>query len=81
MRLVVKKSDREKIRSCCGRQPIVGAVIDFADEYTPAFDMYCPICERTVCSSSFIDLRRAWNSEIQESDTLDYIKHTFDVEV
>lgn len=64
MRLVVTKADSERILSCCGRQPVVGACIDFADEYEPAFDIFCPVCDRCVTGPSFRDLRRDWNSSV-----------------
>lgn len=64
MRLVVNKFDRERLHSCCGRQPIVGACLDLSDEYAPAFDIYCPVCERCVTGPSFIELRRDWNDSV-----------------
>lgn len=64
MRLVVKKSDSVGLHDCCNRQPIVGAYLDFADEYEPAFDIYCPVCERCVVDTSFIEARKTWNHNI-----------------
>lgn len=81
MRLVVKKSDREKIRSCCGRQPFVGSFIDFEDNCPPEFSLFCPVCERVVTTSSFIESRRAWNEEVMSDEISEYINHTFVPEV
>ena len=64
MRLVVKKAEREHLFNCCHRQPIVGATIDFAEEYEPSFDIFCPVCERCVVERSFQNARDKWNYDI-----------------